>query len=1117
MSMLIFTITAFSQQWTKNIKGKNNTNFYTYQKAFNEYWKNKDVDIEEEKNCAEGGWQQFKRWENFMEPRVFPSGKFFKPTILWDEWNKFKSQNKRSVNAANWQLLGPSVVPSNGGGNGRVNCICFHPTDINTFWIGAASGGIWKTTDGGNTWNSLNSDLLPALSIADIAVNPLHPDTMYIATGDGYGYEVDNIFWGGTYSAGVLKSTDGGLTWNATGLTYNQTDNNIIQRLVVCKANTKVLLASTRNGLWRSIDAGATWTAVQTAHFYDIKFNATNNSIIYAASENDVYKSIDLGLTWTQLSSGMNPGGGRISLAVTQSNPQVIYSFCNNTAGDNFFRSSDGGATFQQMTSPDNTGSFYGYYDMVLAASPTDENTVYAGGMEVIKSIDGGNSWTAVSDWAGWPNSTYVHADNHDIEFLPGSGSTVFSCNDGGIFKTTDGATSWSDLSNSLAITQFYRLGCSATNPDLVCLGAQDNGTDKYDGTSWSQVLGGDGMETIIDYTDPNIVYASYEDGDIQKSTDGGNSFTDISPASNGAWTTPFVIHPTNPQILFAGYTDIYKTTNAGTSWNTISTNLTGGETIRSLAIAPSNPDYIYTGTFGNLYMTSNGGTNWINISSGLPVTTAAITGIAISDNDPQSIWVTFSGYSGGEKVYFSTNGGSSWTNVSGTLPNIPVDCIVYENNSSNALYIGTDFGVFYIDNSMNDWVSFNTGLPNVIVDELEIQYGASKIRAATYGRGLWESDLNSTVLYNNDAGVYTILSVLSSSCDSTINPVVKIKNFGIDTLTSLTLNYKIDAGSVSTYSWSGSLATNANTNISLPPMNASQGNHTFTAYTSNPNGSTDGNTNNDSKTFSFTVVGSGQALPVTEGFEGATYPPSGWTSSAWAKSASAGGFGNSSSSTMIDFYNMTTGQKGDISTDFLNFNSLSAPLHLDFDVAYARYNITYSDTLLVKISIDCGNTWTTLWTKGGTTLATVPDATIQFIPTATQWRKETIDLSSYAGLKKVKLLFEGKSGYGNDLYLDNINLYSITGINENIIDDNSINIYPNPTTGEFFVDLKTHFKTAVTISIYNEVGAKIKQLAIPENSQQHTSIDLSGCSKGLYFIKIETEKSTVVRMITRM
>lgn len=1108
-----------AQRWINYVDSTEASNFYGYQKAFNKFWKGKNVEQEEELNCQEGGWQQFKRWEAFMEPRVYPSGNFISPSILWDEWNKYKSKNKgaNTAKGANWTLTGPSVVPANGGGNGRLNCICFHPADPNTFWTGAPNGGIWKTTDGGNTWASLALNLLPNLSIADIAVDPVDPDIMYIATGDGYGYEVD-YFWGGTYSAGVLKSTDGGLSWNATGLTYLQSDNNIIQKLVVCKSNPQILLASARDGLWRSADAGVSWTAVMTSHFYDIKFNVLTDSVIYASSEKDVYKSTDMGISWNKISNGLNPDAGRISLAVTQANPLVIYAFCNSSYDNYFYKSSDGGATFQTMSSPDGTGYFYGYYDMVLAASPTNENTVYAGGLDVIKSVNGGQSWTKVSRWDGWPASDYVHADNHDIEFLPGSGNIVFSCNDGGIFISTDGAATWKDITNNLAITQFYRIGSSETNPGLIYAGAQDNGTVRYDGATWTQVNFCDGMESIVDYSDPNTVYVSCQYGYLQKSTDGGNTFIDISPASAGygSWITPYVIHPTDPQILFAGYADVYKTTDGGFSWNAISFNLTGGtNTLNLLAVAESNTGYIYAGTWGNLYMTSNGGANWSDITAGLPVANSGITAVAVSDSDPQSLWVTFSGYASGEKVYFSSDGGKNWSNISGTLPNIPVNCIVHEKSNNDALYIGTDFGVFYTDNSHNDWLPYNTGLPNVIIDELEIHYGASELRAATYGCGLWTSPLNSSALFNTDAGVYAITSVSAVSCDSTINPVIKIKNYGINTLTSLTLNYSIDGGTVNTVLWTGSLTTNAYDLITLPSLNAGGGSHNITAFTSYPNGLPDGNSANDSKTFYFTVVNTGQALPLTEDFEGSSFPANGWTATKWTKFTSAGGFGNSYNSAVMDFYFLMPPATGIMTTDFINFNNYT-PLKLSFDVAYARYDDTYTDTLAIKISGDCGKTWSQVWSEGGAQLATAPDYNYgPFEPAADQWRTETIDLSPYAAMKKAKLMFEGISGYGNNLYIDNINFSSTYGINNNN-NDYTVNVYPNPSAGRFFVDINYTGKTAVSVTVYNAIGENVKHINCNAgNLKQHVLIDLSDKGKGLYLVKIETGNVVINRMVT--
>jgi len=333
----------------------------------------------------------------------------------------------------------------------------------------------------------------------------------------------------------------------------------------------------------------------------------------------------------------------------------------------------------------------------------------------------------------------------------------MFECNDGGLYKTTNGGATWTDLSNGLQISQMYRIGVSQTIVSNILCGLQDNGTREIYNNTWYQpsAIGGDGMECLMDYSDPNIEYATYAYGRLTRTYDFWSNTTVISnniPGminyvntyghESGSWVTPFVIHPSNPQILFAGYHNVWKTTDRGDTWTQIS-NLGLSSTLKSIAVAPSNGNTIYTATYDTLFLTSNGGSNWYYVPLGIP--NAKITYIAVHQTNPQTLWITLSGYSSGQKVYKSTNGGSSWTNISGTLPNLPVNCITYHNGSNDDLYIGTDAGVFYRNATMSDWIPYITGLPNVVVTELEISYNNNKLWAATFGRGLWNSDLNST------------------------------------------------------------------------------------------------------------------------------------------------------------------------------------------------------------------------------------------------------------------------------------------------------------------------------------------------------------------------------------
>ena len=503
--------------------------------------------------------------------------------------------------------------------------------------------------------------------------------------------------------------------------------------------------------------AGRTGASVSNGHFKDVEFRPGDPDYVYATTYEysggaSVFRSTNGGQSWSSVLEV--PGANRIELTVTAADVSRVYALASRADDSGYlgmYRSNDSGTNWTEVH--DNSGvnllgwsssgddsRGQGWYDLACAADPANADNVYVGGVNAWKSTDGGYSWNITAHWYG-DNAAYVHADHHTMDFHPLTGE-LYSGNDGGLYKTANGGTSWTDISDGLQILQVYRFGTSVTNPNRLITGAQDNGSMRYNDGEWNAVLGGDGMEALIDYSDDNIMYAEYYYGAIHRSNDGGYSFVNIQPsdAGEGAWVTPYVIDPEDPQTLYAGFTDVYKTTNRGSSWAPVSNNLTGGITLQNIAVAPSNPDVIYAATYDDIYRTSNGGGSWENVTSGLPGN--SITYITVNPNDPEMLWVTLSGYNDGEKVYQSDNGGSGWTNYSQGLPNIPANCITYENGTNHALYVGTDLGVFYRNAGLEEWVDFSQGLPNVIVNELEIQYSVNKLRAATYGRGVWESDL---------------------------------------------------------------------------------------------------------------------------------------------------------------------------------------------------------------------------------------------------------------------------------------------------------------------------------------------------------------------------------------
>lgn len=1112
---------------------KEKPTFYEIQDAFNKYWEGKKIEKGK-------GWKQFKRWEYFMEPRVYPTGNIPSPAILFNEWNKEKASKKSTpsiLSSATWTLLGPSQIPV-GGGSGRLNCLLFDPNNTNTIWVGAPAGGLWKTTDAGSTW-STNTDLLSSLGISDIAIDPANTNIMYIGTGDGDAND--------TYSVGVLKSTDGGATWNTTGLSWATNQVRTIRRLLLHPANTNILLASSNNGIYKTTDGGANWTQVQTYAARDMEFKPGDPSIIYATTEGYIYKSTDTGDNWSLLSSGLPPSSSvsRIALAVTDADANTVYALCANSTDYGFYglyKSTDAGVNWSLMSSSPNLLGWeidgsdaggQGWYDLALAVSPLNANTVYVGGVNIWKSTDGGSTWTINAHWYGGGGNPYAHADQHSIEFLPGSGTTLYTANDGGLFTSSDGGASWTDKSAGLQIMQFYKLGSSATNSNIIVGGSQDNGTNKYNSGTWSEILGGDGMECIVDYNDANTIYAELYYGDIHKSTDGGITFNTIAPSSNGSWVTPYVMHPSNSQILYAGYDEVYKTTDGGSNWIVLTSGLTGGTTLRSMSIAPSDGNVVYTATQTDLYKTTDGGSNWIDITSNLPVSNASITYSTVHSTDPQTVWVTFSGYSSGEKVFETTDGGTTWTNISGTLPNIPVNCIVYENGSADALYIGTDLGVYYINDNLTDWVAYNDDLPNVIVNELEIQYSIDKIRAATYGRGMWESDLYTSPTFPEDANIANIItpSQNSNSCGASIDPVVRLKNLGINTLTSVTIDYDVNSNSYS-YSWTGNLATNATTDITLPSISLSSGTYTFSAYTSLPNGLADGNTSNDSAQVSFSlslVNNFSYLIDFESGSSGWTHKAETFYSSEptdiWSVGTPAGSVLNSTHSGSNAFYTGTYEDSAyfTLETPCFDFSSLQTP-QVEF---WMIYNIELGfDALFFEYSTDDGVNWTKLGTANdpdwynSSTVQGVCDGA-QWTGTNSTWTLYKHDLSSLAGQAEVKLRFNMSADITvskEGVVIDDFTIYDNTptslNYSGNIV---SCSVFPNPAEGNISISVNPKNNSKVTISMRNVLGELTQQLSSEISTAEQFNIDLSSFPKGIYFIEVKVNDETISKKITLM
>lgn len=746
---------AFAQNWVEMMRNPD-VNFKDVQKAFNKYYIKKDRQLERlrkkmERQKGEGvseeelevpGFSQYKRWEWFMAPRVGPQGERFDPSMAYRENEKYQQTYKLAV-AGNWSLIGPTTAIPIGGGAGRLNAVRLDPSNSNNIFVCSPAGGLWKSTDGGATWSSNTDKLAQVIGCTDIAIDPTNSQVMYLATGDGDGSD--------TYSVGLLKTTDGGATWAPTGLSYFTANTRTISKILIDPTNTATLLVATSGGIYRSTDAGVTFTVAQTGGFKDMEFKPGDPNTVYACGT-EFYKSTTNGQAWTKITSTFTAAANlsRMAIAVTPADPNYVYVLGAKAATDygfeGLYRSTNSGTSFTKLTTtPSNILGWasggtdvggQGWYDLAIAVSPTNASEVVCGGVNIWKSTNGGTSFSIIGHWTG-SGAPYVHADIHDLVYI--NGSTIFSANDGGLFKTQNNGSSWTDLSDGLQIAQMYGFGQSTTNASLLLQGWQDNGTNRYNGV-WEQVMGGDGMLAFIDRTNDNNMWGSQYEGSLNRSTNGGASWSNATGTitETGAWVTPWSQDPVNAGVIYAGFINMWKSTNGGVSWTKIST-FTNQATLDVFAVSPANNQVIWAAKAGNLYKTTNGGTTWTTITS---IPSGRISTIACSNTDPNKAFIGFSGFTNTNKVFQTNDQGVTWINLSSSIPNIPINYILYVDNSNDALYIGTDVGVYYKDASLTIWQPFNNGLPNTIVTQLSIFGPTQKLRASTYGRGIWESDL---------------------------------------------------------------------------------------------------------------------------------------------------------------------------------------------------------------------------------------------------------------------------------------------------------------------------------------------------------------------------------------
>lgn len=618
----------------------------------------------------------------------------------------------------------------------------------------------------------------------------------------------------GTYGFGIFKSTDGGLSWNKS-LDWTYQEMRGVQDLIINPQNDQVLYAATSIGLMKSTDAGKKWNLIHDIPMaVDVELNPVDTNILYVSygslfQENSgIYRSMNAGERYTKLRIGIpTTYSGKTMLSLDPNSDKTIYaSVAEAFESNGLYKSSNHGESWLKVNGED-VAAFQGWYSHDVAINPKNSKEVIQVGIDAWLSENDGFTLNQQTAWTnarfgknpvngpdGPPN--YVHSDIHRVLFHPLMDNTVFLATDGGVFVSQDGGRTYASRNGGLQTSQFYANFANATkDEDFAIGGMQDNSTAIYTGeAAWTKVLGGDGMSAAIDPNDNNIIYGSSQFLNIFRSTNSGQSFEDIAPgAIEPIFSAPFEIAPSNPRVLYAGSRFIYKSTNRGTNWTIPNPNfIDQGNAILNIAVAPYNFNHLLVSTTpnatnkANIFSSKDGGLSWLKLT-GLPDRLA--TDLVFHPENENIAFITFGGF-GSFHVYQTMNGGDNWFPIDNNLPDLPYNAIVIDSNQPNNMYIGNDLGVYATEDGGGTWFPFMEGLPEaVLAMHLSISPANQKLRVATHGNGVFQTDLIGNIVSSSiKKDIPSIINLTQNFPNPVINQTIIPFEIAVQSMLSLNI-----------------------------------------------------------------------------------------------------------------------------------------------------------------------------------------------------------------------------------------------------------------------------------------------------------------------------------------
>jgi photosystem II stability/assembly factor-like uncharacterized protein len=689
-----------------------------------------------------------------------------------------QASNTRSLE---WITQGPGNI------GGRFNCIVAHPNDPDIIYAGAATGGVFKTTNGGVDWVPV-FDEQPYLSIGCIALDPTDPNTVWVGTGDA---NISGLVYTGD---GIYKSSDGGDTWTHMGLS----EQHVLSSIVIDPGDPNVLYVGAmgnpfahdnNRGLYKTMDGGANWEQVlfvsDQAGVIDLVMDPTNSSVLYASSfdrirsnaeriahgpGSRIWKTVDAGANWIVLSNGLPPFNvGRIGITIYPSDPDILYACIADSTYhvQGVYKTTNGGSTWNALNTSDldNYGGF-GWYFGKIHVNPGNPDQVYVLGVDSYTTSNGGFTWDLIApEW--WLYE--VHADHHGMYFI--DPQTILLCTDGGLYRTTNNCATWTDIDN-IPVNQVYHAIENPHIPEEYWCGVQDNGTSKgaaINIDSWQRIWGGDGFLPAIDPENADVVYAESQYGNLVFSDDGGDNFQDgtsgIDFNDRVNWDMSYFISALDHTVLYCGTDKVYRMDNAPYGfWQPISDDLTDGldddpddmHTITTVAGSPLSPNVLYAGTAdANVWASTNEGDDWTNVTGTLPV--RYVTAVTASPNEANTVYVTHSGYRDNEyipHVHRSANNGGTWVDISGDLPQVGVNDILITPGIEQLLFVSTDVGVYYSNNGGLVWQRLGENMPLMPVFDIELSIDGTRLVASTFARSVQTIDITDLLIVSVSEGV---------------------------------------------------------------------------------------------------------------------------------------------------------------------------------------------------------------------------------------------------------------------------------------------------------------------------------------------------------------------------